>query len=228
MFRTMGIGLFLLDWSGTVSDDRIPVHAAVCRQLAAYGLPQVSFPQFFLEAEMEPRKYFLKKGVDLPAEQIFADYKRWYDEVCDEGIHAQVYADAANAFQTLHAQGKTVAIVSSHPAHNIWQEASRYGLHRFLAAVEGNARVKETAIASVMQRLGHSGDALYLGDTEFDVRAAHAAGVFAAAIAGPDGQQRGYHDRQRLLSAQPHYLLESLEDLTSEESLQRRAVRAYR
>jgi len=208
------MNLFIFDWSGVISDDRKPVYEANTRLLRERGLKILTFDEFLLNTDLTAAEFLAKRGLVGTQEELLLSYKRYFDIVISKGVIPQIYVDVKEVLAYLSMRDKILAVLSSHPEENLKQEARTYGIEQYFRCIAGNSRDKSEGIVRIVEDSGiRREETIYLGDTIYDIRAAKKAGVHSAAISGPDGQQRGYHSRQRLETEQPDFLLDSLEDL---------------
>lgn len=198
----------IFDWSGVISDDRKPVYQANMSLLKHFKKPIMSFEEWLPRTTMTPIEFLANNGVHGNVEELFGLFKKYLDEAIIAGIVPTVYSDADGVFSYLKAKGITLAILSSHPLENLTREAEKYGLMSFLDLVKGNSKNKVDGLKSVCQELGKvPQNALYVGDTVYDIQAAKGAGVHSAGIS------TGYHTKDRLLKEKPEFLLDSLSDI---------------
>ncbi|MEK6952923.1 MAG: HAD family hydrolase [Nanoarchaeota archaeon] len=206
--------LFIFDWSGVISDDRRPVYEANMRIFREKGIRELSFEEFFLKTDSNIAEFLAKQGVAGTPDELSLLGKRAYDLVISSGIQPVLYDDVKNVLDFLFKRNNMLAVLSSHPEENLQQEARSYGIDSYFRLITGNSRNKSDGIVRIVEANGmQREETIYLGDMTYDIRAAKKAGVHSAAISGPDGQQRGYHSRQRLEMEQPDFLLDSLGDL---------------
>ncbi len=204
----MKIDIVIFDWSGVISDDRKPVYEANMALLKHFKKPVMSFEEWLPRTTMTPIEFLTNNGVDGNVEEMFSLFKKYLDEAIVAGVVPVAYTDAGGVFSYLKAKGITLAILSSHPLENLTQEAGKYGLKSFLDLVKGNSKDKVDGLKSVCQELGKSPqNALYVGDTVYDIQAAKGAGIYSAGIS------TGYHTKDRLLKEKPEFLLDSLSDI---------------
>ncbi len=204
----MNIGLLVFDWSGVISDDRRPVYKANMRILREYGKPVLSFEEWLQRSRMTAVEFLADNGVHGEDEELFALYKRYYDDAIRSGIVPEVYPDVHDALQHLMETGKKLAVLSSHPADNLRKEAQHYNLMPFLNSICGSSKEKSSGLIEVCKELGMDPQiSLYLGDTVYDIRAAKQAGINSAGVC------TGYHAKERLEEERPDFLLENLSEL---------------
>jgi len=204
----MKIKLLIFDWSGVISDDRRPVYEANMRILRDHNKPTMAFEEWLPRTTMTPIKFLASCGVNGNPDELFALYKKYYDEAVKSGIVPKIYPDVHNVLQNLKKMGKKLAVLSSHPADNLSKEAEDYNLRSFLDLISGNSKNKVRGLLAICEQLGEKPEfTLYVGDMIYDIRAAKEAGVH------PIGICTGYHTRERLENEKPEFLLENLSEL---------------
>ncbi len=204
----MDIELFCFDWSGVISDDRMPVYESNMRILESYGIPRMEFDEWLRQTTMTPVEFFRKFGIDDEQGYLFSLYKKHLEEVISSGIVPKPYPDAKDVLSFLKREGKMLTVVSSHPKENLVKEAEEYGILELFDAVDGSSSDKKenlermlTAFAVDKRRF------LYCGDTVYDIRAAKEVGVLSGAM------RTGYHTGKRLSRENPDFLFHSLSEI---------------
>jgi HAD superfamily hydrolase (TIGR01509 family) len=204
----MKINLFIFDWSGVVSDDRLPVYEANMQVLREYGKPVITFDEWLPRTTLTPVEFFANHGVFGDHDELFALYKKHLDEANMAGIVPRVYPDVHDVFNHLKSKGKEIAVLSSHPGENLVKEADSYGVTEFISLILGNSRDKVEGLLEVCGALKENPECcLYIGDTIYDIQAAKGAGMHSGGVC------QGYHVKERLESENPDLVLESLSDL---------------
>lgn len=198
----------IFDWSGVLSDDRNPVYESNMRLLESFEKPRMAFEEWLPKTRLTAAEFLRDNGVEGNDEELSKLYKQYFNEEIAKGNVPTVYEDAEQTLDYLINQGKPLALVSSHPFENLKKEARAYGLDKYLIPhIIGDARDKAEGILDACERLDvQPYNALYLGDTIYDIMAAKQAGVHSAAIT------TGYHVKERLESEHPEFLIESLYD----------------
>jgi len=200
------INLVLSDYSGVISDDRRPVHECNRLMLAAYGHEHCSFEEAFRdERTMDDllRSFGIK--IDTYAERE-ALFRKHYREALKSGIVPVIYPDATYFLERLRKEGLPVAIVSAHPADNLEEELKTYGIdHLINRFYGGTTELKCEIIRQACQDFSVPEEqAVFIGDTSFDVRSAKKARVHSIAIT------TGYHPAGILQKEKPEILVSSL------------------
>lgn len=201
------VKLFIFDWSGTISDDRKSVHAASILLSKHYSIePIYDFNEWLRNTTRGPQEYFAQRGVVLPGDQIWNQYKIYLNQVVSSGTKPVIYDESIKVLTHLKDNGKRLAVISSHPEINLHQEAKEYGAFDFFEAIIGDVHNKTIGIQKIIKELKSSeAEAVYIGDMVSDIQAAQAVPLPIIALS------RGYHPKEML---EPHNPTEIWEDLT--------------
>ncbi len=200
----------LFDWSGTISDDRLPVYEANKKMCDYWSVPCESFEEWAHTASMTPIDGFRKKGVEASGDEIYALYRTYFQESLEAGIRPAIFPDAHETLLRLRNNGIPLGIVSSHPQVYLVQEARDYLIGPLVEILHGDARNKVDSLKEVCLILGlERSTTMYVGDTIFDIRSAREAGLVTA------GVSTGYHTHESLASEHPDYLFTSLGQITN-------------
>ncbi len=205
---TEPIQLYIFDWSGTLSDDRLPVYEANMRVLSDHGKATMSYETWLTNTAMTAVEFFNSQGIWKPSDALFLEYKNHLNQVIKEGIIPSMYPETRRVLQELHEKGCKVMVVSAHPEENLHAEMQKYNVEGYIDRAIGNVRDKAHILSTIGEKSGlHPRNIIYIGDTVYDVRAAKEAGILSGAIG------HGYHALDRLAKEQPDYLFRSLGDL---------------
>lgn len=203
-----GIKTVISDWSGVISDDRQPVYEANMRVIESYGKKRVTFDEWLPTTRMRPDEYFGDHGIVDSIDNFYEKYRSFFNQVREEGIHPELYSDVVVALQTLVKRGFPIFVVSSHPKENLQEEAHEYEIDTYITDFFGSVTDKSEAMLAICTKTGITPiQAVYLGDTIYDVQSARKAGVHAIAMT------TGYHARKRLAGESPDLVLDSLSAL---------------
>jgi phosphatidylglycerol:prolipoprotein diacylglycerol transferase len=120
---------------------------------------------------------------------------------------------ASELLQALKAQGYTMAIVSSKKKDTVELGLKLTSLNDYFETVIGYEEVKKykpdpEGLLTACKALGKShDDAIYVGDTDTDMMAAHNAGMFSVALLTHDER------KQAILDTKPNASITDLMDL---------------
>lgn len=204
----MKIALVVLDWSGTISDDRRPVYEANMAVLKKFGKPVLTFEEWLQESMIDAAELFWKYGVQGDRETLNKLYKQELESAHARGLTPTIYPDVKDTLEFLSNKKIKLAVVSSHPKETLLKEIKKYGLSKLLLLVIGGSKDKVADLGRISDELKIEPDfCLYVDDTVWGIRAAKKAGFKSAAIL------TGYHLRERLSAEDPDIILEKLSDL---------------
>ncbi len=207
-------GLLVFDWSGVISDDRRPVYEANMALLEHFGKPTMTFEEWLPQTKLTAEDFLKSQGVVADPDEAYQLYKRFYGEALERGVLPHVYPDAQETLRFLQREGKRLTVLSSHPEENLRREAGEYGLEGFFEGFKCDVKNKAQGLKDICWGLRViRSTAAYLGDTIYDIGAAREAGVTAIGVAD------GYHTRERLLTAQPHHVIDHLSEIIPARSL---------
>ncbi len=194
----MKIEVVAFDWSGVLSDDRMPVYQANMRLMEHFGLPTMSFEEWLPRTKASAVEFLAMFGVHRDREELFGLYTRYFNEAIASGIVPTVYPHAQEVLSELQRKRKKIAVLSAHPEENLRREARTYGLEGLLPVILGNSKKKADGLRQLVTQFECSKEGfLYCGDTIYDIRSAKEAGVHSAGICG------GYHTREILEAENP-------------------------
>jgi phosphoglycolate phosphatase-like HAD superfamily hydrolase len=200
--------VFVIDWSGVISDDRSPVFEANMELLKHYGKPTMTFEEWLPRTTMTPVEFVRNSGVHASSDEIWNLYKDFFDNEIASGNVPTVYPDAKNVLRYLQERDKLVVVLSSHPEDNLRKEAEDYEVLNLLDFIVANSKGKAQDLKSIYTRFKKDPKSvMYVGDTIFDIRAAKEVGVISAGVC------TGYHTRERLEKENPRIILETLSDI---------------
>jgi len=198
------------DWSGVVSDDRIPVYETNMRLLERYEIPRIEFDDWLSLSKGSASEFLIYMGVEEGRGSDYLEnlYKGELDVLEGEGTIPEAYDDSYPTFRELNQRGIPIVVISSHPEENLRNEAERYDLLAFIQFMI-STRNKERALRKTCKRLEVlPSSVLYIGDTVYDIRAGKKAGVLTGGMGGEP--RRGYHSDQKLREESPDYMFSDL------------------
>ena len=193
----------VFDWNGTILDDAERTLAALNAVLADLDRDQLDDPAF-------------RRAFGLPLEAMLADLGLSHDEIDPavtawytgiEAREAPLSPGAAETIDALWERGRPAGIISAASATSVERDASRLGLRDKLAFLRPAVASKEAALREV---IASHRSLVYVGDTEYDMTEAIAAGAVPVGYAG------GYRPIEALLAAGATAVVTDLRALLSE------------
>ncbi|MBQ7692928.1 MAG: HAD family hydrolase [Oscillospiraceae bacterium] len=206
----------LFDMDGTVLDTLADLTNAVNHVLALYGMPQRT-----------PREVagFLGNGAErlltlsVPAgtsretvREMLAVYQPWYDAHC--AILTAPYPGILKLMETLKKAGVKQAVISNKQDRAVRRLADEHfpGLLETAVGESETVRRKpnpDAVLAALREMDVRSEDAVYVGDTEVDLRTAANAQLDCAAVGW------GFRSEAQLRAAGAGHIFQSAEELLS-------------
>lgn len=205
--------LIIFDWDGTLMDstDRI----AYCMQCAAEDVG-VPIPT---TAEV---KNIIGLGLSIAVEQLFPDLdSSQANQVCrhysEHFIHnktrtSALYEGALEVLDTLKQRRLMMAIATGKSRRGLNREFENYALEHYFAisrcADETQSKPHPAMLDEILQEMEcPRGEALMIGDTEYDMEMGVRAGVDCVAVS------YGAHSHARLQSYKPKVTLSAINEL---------------
>ncbi|MFH1456089.1 MAG: HAD hydrolase-like protein [archaeon] len=226
----MPLQAILFDWSGTLSHDLDVVLKTQNEQFIAIGaLPRALEEQDKFYAERGQRqmvgaqeitKQFYQSEMELP-------YMKWYSRFTDcpkeriDKIFFEIYTrnahetsiipGAENVLQYLKINCIKSLVLSASQQPHIEKEIARYNLEGLFDEVKGSCYDKRDDIKELMNKHGLIPyKTIFIGDMVHDVETALHAGIISVAVSHP---KSSYTIKEKLLKANPHYIIEDIKSL---------------
>jgi len=204
----------LFDMDGTVLDTLTDLTNAVNHILDEYGMPRRT-PREVASFLGNGAATLLRKSVppDTPEAQLaemLRVYQPWYDSHC--AIYTAPYPGILALMQSLRAAGVKQAVISNKQDSAVKHLAAEHFPGLLETAVGESATVRrkpnpDAVLAALREMALSPEDAVYVGDTEVDLRTAENAGL-ACAIVG-----WGFRTEEELRVAGAERIFYSAEEL---------------
>ncbi|HEX2797900.1 MAG TPA: NUDIX domain-containing protein [Immundisolibacter sp.] len=187
----------ILDWAGTLADDRALTLAATNDTLAHFGAAPVDEDTYRREFTLPVERFYRRFIGDLPRETIDAVF---FDHFAQRMAQSQLFAEVPALLHICRLRGVALSICSSVPTDILDGLLTRLGLREFFRHIGGGAADKIPVLQQIVAEAPFRPDeTLYVGDTPHDIDAAHAAQVIAGAAL------YGYATEDRLRAARPDH-----------------------
>src|SRR3989338_2568066 len=191
----------IFDWSGVISDDRLPVYQANKVVVEKYGVKHEDFDDWLFHTTGSAPTYFASRGIKADPNELMEEYRLALHGSKTRGIHPIIYSDAKETLKLL-AKSKKLFVVSTHPHDHLLREADGYGIQKYFSDIAGEVKDKAETIKNLV-----TSPTLFVGDTIFDIIAAQKAGVMSVGIT------TGYQTREQLAEQKPNLIVDSLTQL---------------
>ena len=210
---------YIFDLDGTLTDSSFPIGEGLVAALNAAGIYGISAEKTYHwigRPLTEIFDHYLIEDRGLaPDEELFnkmlAAYRAGHDIHFPDGI--KIYPGVQETLEILRQQGAKTAIATTK-----YQEAAEFvvnglGLNEYVDVICGTdlgmpVKPDPYVVHLALERLGtNAAESLFIGDTDADIHAAHAAGCPAAAASW------GFGNPEKLSRAQPELYLHRIGDL---------------
>jgi len=207
------IELVIFDWDGTLMDSTARIVDCMQRAFRELGhaVPPAEAVRELIGLELNRTVAILAVGASAAqVTAVAARYRQAYASA--DGVPSHLFGDVLPTLVALRRAGCRLAVATG---------KSRRGLHRAFDATgvrhlfdasrcgeECAAKPAPQMVESILAELDVAASAaLVVGDTEYDLAMAQAAGVAAAAVS------YGAHSRERLLAMRPRFIIDAMDEL---------------
>lgn len=196
----------IFDWSGTLSNDPAVILEANNRMFVQSGLSPLSLEEWRPLTRLNAAEYMRDHGIEGSDEELLSWYQKTLASVKADGIHPKPYSDTEQLLRLLKEKGFGVAVLSTHPAVHLREEADRYGVTPLIELLVGDSPNKTDGLRQLLAQFGITNPrhAFYAADTVYDIQQAKKAGVVSIAVC------EGFHDKERLARENPDFLFDTL------------------
>lgn len=192
------------DWNGTLMDDAARACSAAGAVLRRHGLPPLGRDRFHAGFRLPLRAWIASLGVS--GGDVDAAVREWNQEMADHP--AELALGARDAIAAMSAWGVRSGVVSAASLRALQRDLDRPALDGFadqLAFMVGDADPKRAAFTRLAG--GRPGSFVYVGDTEYDMLEARAAGIRSIGYAG------GYRPAAALAATGAGSIIDRLSEL---------------
>ncbi|HXI83460.1 MAG TPA: HAD family hydrolase [Verrucomicrobiae bacterium] len=195
----------ILDWSGTLVDDLLPVVRTTNHVLAFCGLPAMSLPQFRAEFCLPVRKFYETRVSHIPQaklEEIFlAEYPKHHAAIT-------VLPHTQEFLRFCKERRMGVYIASTVDPHTYETLGDLFGIKSFITKPYIGIVDKTSTIHHILDENHLDRDeTMFVGDMEHDIEAGQAGGIHTCAVL------TGYNSLEKLRAMGPDLICEHLGEL---------------
>lgn len=192
------------DWNGTLVDDAARACAATGAVLERRGLPPLARDEFHHGFCLPLRVWMATLG--LPAGEVDGAIREWNQEIGDRPT--ELATGARETIAAMRSSGIHLGVVSAASLDALRRDLDRPALRGFadqLDFIVGDADPKRAALTTLAG--SRPGDFVYVGDTEYDMLEARAAGVRSV------GYGAGYRPAAALAATGADWIIDRLSAL---------------
>ncbi|MCC6705963.1 MAG: HAD-IA family hydrolase [Gammaproteobacteria bacterium] len=207
------IKLIVFDWDGTLMDSEARIVTAMQQAFAAEGAPPPPPAAVREIIGLDLGVAVARLGRDLASRQaaaIVSAYRTLYARL--HAVPSPLFDDAEATLAMLDAAGYLLAIATGKSRRGLDRALEESGVGGYFATSRCGEECAPKPDPAMLRDILWDLDtppaaALMVGDTEFDLLMAQAAGTHAAAVT------YGAHPRERLLEHRPALVVDALRDL---------------
>jgi phosphoglycolate phosphatase len=195
----------ILDWSGTLVDDLMPVVKTTNHVLASCGLPALTLTEFRAQFCLPIRRFYESRVPNVPQaqlEQIFlTEYPKYHAEIT-------LLPQTLGFLRFCQRRRMGVYIASTVDAHTYETQMRRFGIGEYITKPYIGIEDKTSKIHHILEEnelVRH--ETMFVGDMEHDVEAGRAGGIHTCAVL------TGYNPVDKLRAMKPDLICQDLGEL---------------
>lgn len=195
---------FIFDIDGTLLDTESMYMKALDKVMIAHNLPHTyeALTKTFGITSLDALKQ-----LKVPAEQIPTILQEWADEIPNHQDEVRLYTGIEAMLKQLHATpGIDLAIMTSKQKFEFERDVTPLGLDKYFSQFvffEDTKRGKpapDPILLAMKRAQADPDETVYIGDTQYDLQAAHAAGIKFGLVAWGAKNQRGVSEADYVLA----------------------------
>ena len=194
----------ILDWSGTIADDRKPVIVAINAILESYGLETLNDQEFREQFKLPYSEFFAERLPDTDLAEIEGRYLEFFPG--NDAV--ELIPGAVEFLKGCREAGRKIIALTSVPDDHFRDQATKLGVLEYFDHAYTEAVDKTEIIHKVIeeQQLNPS-ETAFVGDMVHDIDAGRCASVVTVAVL------TGYDPPERLLAINPDITADDLNSL---------------
>ncbi|KRM75483.1 HAD family hydrolase [Secundilactobacillus collinoides] len=195
---------FIFDIDGTLLDTESMYMKALDKVMIDHNLPHTyeALTKTFGITSLDALKQ-----LKVPAEQIPTILQEWADEIPNHQDEVRLYTGIEAMLKQLHATpGIDLAIMTSKQKYEFERDVTPLGLDQYFSQFvffEDTKRGKpapDPILLAMKRAQADPDETVYIGDTQYDLQAAHAAGIKFGLVAWGAKNQRGVSEADYVLA----------------------------
>jgi len=192
--------ILLCDWNGTLVSDLDRAWRATCEVLRAHELPGLDVEEFGRRFRLPLASFFSDLGL---ADDLDGAIEDWNDHMARTVPRPN--PGALEMLEYVASSGIVIGVVSAARTDVVRGDVVALGFDPHLSFVLGGVESKAEILTAIVASSAR--EVTYLGDTEYDMRSAVAAGATAVGYSG------GYRPASALLEAGAQAVVGSLHEV---------------
>lgn len=195
----------ILDWSGTLVDDLLPVLHTTNHVLRLHGKAELSLAEFRRDFCLPVRRFYETRIPEVPQaeleRQFLAHYPAYRQEI-------RLLPHAPEFLRFCARTGRRVFVASSADRVTYETQMARFGVAGYIAQPYLGIEDKTVTVHQILAENGlMPGETMFVGDMEHDVAAGRAGGVRTCAVL------TGYNHSDKLRALAPDLVCADLGEL---------------
>lgn len=195
----------ILDWSGTLVDDLMPVVKTTNHVLESCGLSPMTLPEFRAQFCLPIRKFYEHRVTNVPQakleEMFLTEYPKHHAEIT-------LLPQTLDFLRFCQGRQMGVYIASTVDRHTYETQMVRFGIGEFITKPYIGIEDKTSKIHHILDenRLDRE-KTMFVGDMEHDIEAGKAGGIHTCAVL------TGYNHLDKLRAMKPDVICNHLGEL---------------
>jgi phosphoglycolate phosphatase-like HAD superfamily hydrolase len=201
----MRIRNVILDWSGTLVDDLMPVVHTTNHVLAAHGLPPVSVEEFRREFCLPIRKFYERRIPHVAQPEL---ERVFLDKYVDHQEDISLLPPTLEFLRFCARRKMGVFIASTVDEKTYSYQTQRFDIAQYITKAYIGIEDKTQKIHHILDENAlDRAETLFVGDMEHDIEAGKAGGIHTCAVL------TGYNHEERLRAMNPDLVCRDLGEL---------------
>ena len=195
----------ILDWSGTLADDLVPVLSATNAIFREFGRCELTLDEFRNHFRLPFSGFYADFLPEASAEGLEALYERFFCGLQDE---IELLPGALNFLKFCRKTGRRTFLLSTIKASHFEAQASRLGVRGYFEHAYVEIMDKREKIGEILRkRKLKPEETMFVGDMVHDIETARHGGVLDVAVLS------GFDSLEKLLSASPTVIVRDIRSL---------------
>ena len=195
----------IFDWSGTLCNDIDLIYETTMRVFERFDAKRISLEEYLKEFEQPHMKFYNRYVKNVSEKEQTKAFLEIMNTIKDK--RPALYPPIPETLSLLANKNIGMAILSAAPQREITTVLSEYKLLNFFVCIIAEIHDKRDAILGIIPAIFNREETANVGDLVHDIEAGKNAGIKTIAVCW------GYGSREKLLSANPDFLINDLGEL---------------